>query len=137
MKELERRRIATQATLDDFRDRQFDWQGDVCAHLFRRHMIEMGHEMPDMPEFDSPRSAIRAMKKLGWSNVQEMIDSMLDPIPPSMMLLGDIATVEGDGGLDAILICAGPLKVFGWREDHTKLVVIDIGMDQIKRAWRA
>src|SRR3546814_17660492 len=62
------------------------------------------------------------LKERGWASVSDMLDSILVRIPPAMMQLGDVATVEGDQGLDALFVCAGPNRLFGWREDEAGAV---------------
>lgn len=135
--ELATRQQATQATLDRFRGKTFDWSaGITCVHLARTHLRNMGHRPPGLPRFRSALAAKKAMKERGWASVSDMLDSMLPRIAPAQMLLGDLAVVEGDAGMDSIMVCAGPLRVFGWREDHPGLVVLGVTMDEISGAWR-
>ena len=130
------RRDATQRTLNRFRGIDFDWSGVTCVHLAHAHLSEMGHEVPDIPQFDTALGAARAMRERGWDSVGDMLDSMLPRIAPASMLLGDLALIKGAGGLDAIFTCAGPLKVFGWREDAPDLVVLDVSFGELEGAWR-
>lgn len=135
--ELERRKQATEATLARYRDKAFDWStGVTCVHLARAHLRNMGHRPPSLPRFRSALAAKKAMKERGWSSVSAMLDSMLERIPPARMLLGDLAVLEGDAGLDSIVICAGPQRLFGWREDQPGLVVLGVTMDEVSGAWR-
>lgn len=135
--ELERRRVATEATLSRYRAKQFDWaKGVTCVHLARAQMRAMGHHPPSIPRFRSPLAATRALQQRGWESVTAMLDTLLPRIAPAHMLLGDLAAVPGEGGLDAIFVCAGPLKLFGWREDAPGLVVLDVDLRQITAAWR-
>lgn len=135
--ELERRRVATEKTLKRYRGKVFDWsKGITCVHLARVHLRNMGHKPETLPRFRSALSAKKALKERGWSSVADMLDSMMPRIAPAQMLLGDFAIVPGDAGLDAIFVCAGPLKVFGWREDHPKMVLLDIDLNELTGAWR-
>lgn len=135
--ELERRRVATEKTLKRFRGKVFAWKTGVhCVRLFHQHLKNMGHKPPSLPRVRSPLGAKRALKERGWESVEAMLDSMLERIAPAEMMLGDVAIVPGDAGLDAIFVCAGPLKVFGWREDAPALVLLDIGLDELTGAWR-
>lgn len=135
--ELERRRVATEKTLDRYRGKVFDWsKGVTCVHLARFHLRNMGHKPETLPRFRSALGAKKALKERGWSSVADMLDSMMPRIAPAQMVLGDLAIVPGDAGLDSIFICAGPLKVFGWREDRPDLVVLDVGLDELTGAWR-
>lgn len=134
------RRIATQLTLDAWRGRPFDWDSTrdgTCVHLLAAHLTNMGHDVPEIPPFDTMREAIRALHDHGWENLTEMMDDLLPRRPsPAFMRLGDVALAPGDGPLDAIFICAGPLKVFGWREGFDELVVQDVGLDRLIGAWQ-
>lgn len=137
MIELERRRVATKKTLRRFRGKVFNWRaGITCVHLARFHMRAMGHKPETMPRIRSALAAQRALKQRGWESVGHMLDSMLPRIAPAQMMMGDLAMVPGEGGLDALFVCAGPLKLFGWREDAPALVLLDIGMGEVAGAWR-
>ena len=133
---LIQRRDATTRTLNRFRGVNFDWSGVTCAHLAHAHLSEMGHDVPNIPQFDTALGAARALQSLGWDSVSDMLDSLLPRIAPASMLLGDLALIKGAGGLDAIFICAGPLKVFGWRDDTPELVLLDVSLDELQGAWR-
>lgn len=138
--ELDRRREATQATLDKFRGLPFDWQeGRHCVRMAHYHLRQMGWrspKLPTIPRVRSPLAAKKALKDKGFDSVTEWLDSILERIPPAMMLLGDIAVVEGVGGLDAVFVCAGPRRMFGWREDQPGAVVLEVGLDEVQGAWR-
>lgn len=95
----------------------------------------MGHEPPDIPPFDSAASALRALRSLGWNNLTDMLNDMLEPIPAARMILGDVGVVPGDG-MEAIFICAGPLKYLGWLDGHDALVLLDMSPGQLTGAWR-
>lgn len=133
---LVRRRNATQRTLNRYRGADFDWSSLTCVHLAHYHLSEMGHVLPSIPDFDSAIGAARALQERGWSSVADMLDEYLPRIAPASMLLGDLALIKGAGGLDAIFVCAGPLKVFGWREDAPDLVVLDVSFGDLEGAWR-
>lgn len=141
MIEMIRRRDGTQKTLDEWRGRRFDWDSrasGTCAHLLAAHMRNMGHNPPEVPAFDSIRGAVKALKSLGWGNLEQMLDDLL-PRRQSIafMRLGDVALGPGDGPLDAVFICAGPLKVFGWHETRDDLVIMDVALNNIIGAWAA
>lgn len=135
---LERRRRATQATLDRFRGKTFDWRtGVTCVHLARFHLIKSGRRPPQLPRIRSELAARRALKQRGWTNVAEMLDGIgLERIAPAAMLLGDLAVAGSDDGIGAIFVCAGPHKLLGWREDAPELVRLDVTLDQLDGAWR-
>lgn len=134
--EMEWRRTATEATLARYRNKAFDWStGVTCIHMAWAQLRKMGHRPPTLPRFRSPLAARRALAAAGHDSVAGMLDSLLPRIAPAQMMLGDLAALPGDAGMDAIVICAGPQRVFGWREDQDCLVVLGVRMDEIAGAW--
>ncbi|WP_126172853.1 DUF6950 family protein [Altericroceibacterium xinjiangense] len=137
MNELVRRQAATQMTMARYRGKAADWRtGITCLHLARFHLKQMGHKVPTIPRIRSEFAAVREMKKRGWSNVAEMLDATLLRITPAQMLMGDLAVVRSTDGIGAILVCAGPRKLLGWREDAPEMVTLDVTLDQLDGAWR-
>ena len=138
MPEMVRRQTATQATMDRFRPKVFDWKtGVTCVHMARFHMKGMGHRVPTVPRIRSALAAKRALLSNGWDWVEAMLDSMLPRIAPAAMRLGDLATVPGEDGMDCILICAGPQAVMGWHPETGAFVVYEGGIGELSAAWRA
>lgn len=139
MKSLVERQAATQATLHQFRGKVFSWKaGITCVHMARFHLQQLGHRPPALPGLGSALAAKRALQKRGWASCADMLDAQdqLERIPPAMMLMGDLAVLPSDDGLDAIVVCAGPMKVFCWREDAGALVVLDVEFSEMTGAWR-
>lgn len=134
--ELECRRIATKTTLATMRGNVASFEGESCLHFAHAHLIALGHDLPEIPAFNSARGAAKAMKTRGWASVEDMLDQYLDRIEPAQMLLGDIATTEGEGGLASILICAGPHKLMGWLPERQGFALFDGGLDEVTGAWR-
>lgn len=136
--DLLRRKAATEATLARYRGKAFDWsKGITCVHLARCQLRKMGHQPPTLPRFRSLLGAKQALQERGWETVEDMLTEILGPpIPPAMMLLGDLAVAPSEEGLGSIMVCAGPLKFLGWREDAPELVMLDVSLDQFSGAWR-
>lgn len=152
--ELEWRRSATQATRDRFYGAAFDWAAGMhCVKLAAVHLRNMGHRPPALPKVTSPEAAHRALAARGWDSVAAMLDSLLERIPPAMMLPGDLAVVDGDEGFESVLVYLGPRKLMGWlprgleavfevAEDGTPLrttegvVIFAAGLGEVKAAWR-
>ncbi|WP_394658418.1 DUF6950 family protein [uncultured Novosphingobium sp.] len=132
MSDLERRRVALEATLAKYRARKLDYATADCIRMVRFHLLQMGHKPPALPRYRSAIGARRAALKVG--GLVAAFDAILPRIPYSRMLPGDIAVLEGTDGLDAAVICLGH-KVYGWHQDSDEpanLVALDI-----KAAWRA
>ena len=86
-----------------------------------------------------------------------MLDSIksIRRVAPAMMLMGDLATIKGGIGktdeeatedqrtaaialaeVGAVVVCMGPHKVLGWREDADRMVVLDVSFSDFQAAWR-
>ena len=137
MSELVRRARATEKTLAKYRFRPFDWRGATCIHLARTQMRNMGHRPPPIPRFWSIIGARRALADRGLECVADLLDQIgLPRIPPGMMLVGDLAAVPGQAGMDAIFVNAGG-KLLGWREDHDGgIVPVADALPHVTAAWR-
>lgn len=131
MNELERRRIATEATLAKYRGRTLDYVNADCVRMVRFHLLQMGHKPPALPRYQSIIGARRALLKAG--GLVATFDAILPRIPHARMMLGDVAVLEGEGGMDAAVICLGH-KVMGWHEESDKMV--NLVPLEIKAAWR-
>lgn len=137
MTDMKVRRAATQKTIDRYRGKAFDWgKGVTCVHMARVHLRNMGHKVPAIPRFRSAFGAKAALVDRGWGDCCEMLDSMLPRIAPAYATLGDLIAVEGEAGIDALFICAGPRRFFGWREDCESAVMLEIDLNDCKGAWR-
>lgn len=136
--EMERRRAATQATLDRYRGKAFDWStGITCVHLAWCQLRKMGHRPPGLPRVRSALAARRALQARGWSSVADLLDSVLPRIAPARMLLGDLAVTPSEEGMGSVMVCVGPRMLMGWREDLPELVMLDVSPAELAGAWRA
>jgi hypothetical protein len=138
--EMERRRLATEATLARYRSKTFSWaEGRTCIHLAWCQLRNMGHRPPTLPRFRSALMAKRALAERGWESVSEMLEEVLGPdnrIAPAQMRLGDLAAFEGDAGLESLRVCCARDAYAGWSEGHDRLVVIGAKAETVKAAWR-
>jgi hypothetical protein len=135
---MERRRLATLATVERYKGKAFSWSSGVtCVHLCRQHLRNMGHQPPSLPRFRRALAAKKALKERGWRDVAAMLDSFLPRIAPAQMLLGDIAILPGEAGLQGIVIdVGGPRRVFGWAEEYPDPKMIEPNRGAILGAWR-
>lgn len=135
MSDLIRRQVATEATMNRFGKKKFEWaKRSTCIHMVRFHLIKMGHKPPPIPDIRSLLGAKRALKERGAENVGQLIDQLLPAIPPAAMLLGDVAMLQDGAGIGALVVNVGG-KVMGWHDDQPRMVVMDALL--IERAWRA
>ena len=136
--EMVRRQAATQATMARYRNKVADWRtGVTCVHLCRYHLKQMGVKVPTMPRIRSEFAAVRELKRRGWRNVADLLDSMLPRIPPAAMVMGDLAVMRSEDGIGSIMVCAGGNRLIGWREDQPKMVTLGIRLDELDGSWRA
>ena len=130
------RREATQATMDKYRDRPFDWPTrSTCLHMAAFHLRQLGHSPPPVPRVRSLLGAKRALAKRGWADAGEMLAGIgLVEIAPARMVIGDLAVLMSDAdNIGAITISVGG-KVMGWHEDAAGMVNIE--PLRIERAFR-
>src|SRR3546814_16877565 len=68
---LERRRIATQATVDRFKDEPFAWGRFDCGKMVAFHLRKMGKPIAHakVGSYSDALGAARAMKRLGFDNL--------------------------------------------------------------------
>lgn len=136
---LAERRDITSRTIEKYRFEALSFERQVtCLHLFRDHLIGMGHKPPEIPAFKSVRGAAKAMKAAGFANLAAIADRVLPlaRIAPAAMLVGDIGLLPGEP-FEAIVIWAGG-KMFGWHDsDLSRLSVItEVPMTEFIAAWR-
>lgn len=131
MIDLEARRVATEATLAKYRGRALDYVSADCIRMVRYHLLQLGHRPPALPRYRSAIGARRAYLKAG--GLVAAFDAILPRIPHARMMLGDIAVLDGDGEMDAAVICVGH-KVAGWHVESDRLE--NLVPLQVKAAWR-
>lgn len=137
MSDLLKRRDTTQATLDHFASKAFDWRtGATCVHLVRKQMVGMGHKPPPMKAFRSALTAKRALQSKGWVSLAEMMDSLLDAIPPSRAILGDIVEMPSEDEIfGALAVVMGNGRIMGYLGDTDLLTIAQPTVTPIA-AWR-
>ncbi|MBB3035372.1 DUF6950 family protein [Alteriqipengyuania lutimaris] len=122
--------------------RPFDWCGASCIHLAREQGIAMGHDLPPVPNFRTPRGAVRALRKMGAENTLDLLDRYFERWPsPAFTRLGDLVALPGaseHGVLDAIGIVDGRGSVFAWHAatQFEKLEPILLAGLHLKAGWK-
>ena len=137
MSALLKRREVTQATLDYFASKAFDWHaGATCVHLVRKQIVGMGHKPPPMKAFRSALTAKRALASKGWKDLAEMMDSLLIPIAPARAIIGDIVEMPSDDDtFGALAVVMGNGRIMGYLGD-TDLLTIAQPLVVPLAAWR-
>ena len=131
MNEMLRRQQALEKTLAKYRDKAIDFKTVDCVRAARFHLIQMGHKPPPMPRYQSLIGARRAAEQAG--GLEALLDGLLPRIAPAAMWLGDIALLEGEGGIDAVMFNVGG-KLAGWHESAERMV--NVTALAVKGAWR-
>lgn len=135
---MERRRVGTEKTLVRYRARPFDWTtAATCIHLARAQARHLGHRPPAIPRFRSAIGARTALKAAGHLTLEALLDSLFERIAPARMLLGDLATLPGEGPFPAVMIFDGGAKLLGWHDaDPSGIKPVSRAMGDVQGAWR-
>lgn len=136
--ELERRVAITQATLDAWKGRAFNWKKNShCIRMAADHLRRMGYTPPlsKAGPFNSALGATRALKRMNIASVAEAVDLMgLPAIQPAAAWVGDIVELPGEAPFSALTIALGNGRVLGFHEDAEGAIVLQ--PIQYVRAWR-
>ena len=88
----------TQATIDAYFQKPFEWGTCDCAHLATDHLAQFGYatRLKEAGNYRTEFCAIRALKRLGYHDLADIGDAMgLERIPPAMALAGDVVGLPG------------------------------------------
>lgn len=112
-----------------------------CAKLVRALLTSMGHsKLPKPKPYKNALGAKRELTRLGFANLEAMMDTLLKRIAPAAMLIGDVALIEADpedaAGEETLIVSLGN-KYWGWHPDQFELAVLVIDPTNIKAAWRS
>jgi hypothetical protein len=137
MSDILKRREVTQATLDHFATKPFDWRtGATCVHLVRKQLVGMGHKPPPMKAFRSALTAKRALQSKGWANLADMMSSLLTMVPPARAIIGDIVEMPSeDDTFGALAVMMGNGRIMGYLGE-TDLLTIAQPLVVPLSAWR-
>ena len=134
---LQRRVVATQTLLDEWKGRPLDWKaGHHCARMACDHLRRLGYKPPlaRAGHFTSPLGARRALKRLGVTTLGEAVDLVgLRRIPPAAAIVGDLVEIPGEES-GCLTVALGNGRVLGWHEDAEGAVVLQ--PVEYVSAWR-
>jgi hypothetical protein len=137
MSAILKRREVTQATLDHFASKPFDWRsGATCVHLVRKQLVGMGHRPPPMKAFRSALTAKKALQSKGWADLAEMMGSLLTSVAPARAIIGDIVEMPSDDDtFGALAVVMGNGRIMGYLGE-TDLLTIAQPLVVPLAAWR-
>ncbi|AYJ87675.1 hypothetical protein D3Y57_19270 [Sphingomonas paeninsulae] len=135
---LERRKIATEATMARFVGKEFRWGSADCAKLAAFHLRQLGVKVgiAKAGKWTTALGAKAALKRMGVKSLSELADKHLAEIAPAAALPGDIMIMPGDNDFEGLAIVLGNGAVLGWHEEAEGCAVLRITYEQT-RAWRA
>lgn len=138
--ELERRKLAIDATRARFEGRPHKYGKVDCAKVAAFHMRQFGHR-PSFAKAGTYRNAFgaaRALRRTGHPGIAEwLIAGGADEISGSLALPGDLMVFEAQGdGLDATTIVLGNGAVLGFHDDAMEDGLLVIRLSLIGRAFR-
>ncbi|RYG79531.1 hypothetical protein EON77_08975, partial [bacterium] len=132
MVDLVARVAATEKVVARFRNRPFGWDTRrTCIHLARAQARALGHHLPQIPDFRSPRGARTALRAQGCETLDQLLDKLFPRIAPLAAWVGDLVIMAGGDEFDGIGIVAGG-KILGYHEDHLAaglVNVVPVGLD--------
>lgn len=126
--------LKTQETRDAFAGRNFAYGKADCLAMVHSHLVRFGYGLPVLPRYRGAKGARQALWSQGAESLIDLVTRYLEPVPPAMMLPGDILAAEGKP-FDSLAIHSGQM-LFGWCEGHAQLVNFAIDPSGVQRAWR-
>lgn len=129
MENMTARIAATQKTVDKWRGKPFKWGKVDCGLMAADHVKRFGHypKIRKAGKWNSPLGAVKALKRIGFSNFEEMIDDLdLERINGAQAIEGDVALIEAEHDLGCICICTGPNQWLALHEDAEGFTFVEI-----------
>lgn len=116
---LEIRRAATQATVDHFNDHPFEWGRYDCARMIAFHLRRLGRPVAHAKagSYSDALGAKRALRRLGYESMGDLMRARFEEIAPASCLLGDVIEFKADNPLGALGIALGNNAVYCYSEE--------------------
>lgn len=137
MTDATKRADATQRTLNEWKDRPFEWGKADCAKMASSHLRRFGHnpKIAKAGSYHSPLTAKAALKRYGHASLEAAIDAVgLERIGPAFSNVGDLALIEADHPMGCLCVCIGPNQWLALHEDVEGFTIISIL--EFITAWR-
>lgn len=138
--DLERRKLAIEATRDHFVGKPFEWGRVDCAKVAAYHLRKMG-KRPSFAKAGSYNTALgakRALARSGYASLKDALTQMgLLEIPPAAALPGDIMIHDAQlDGFEAMQIIVGNAAVFSFYEDRLDEGLLVVRLARLGRVFR-
>lgn len=135
---IARQQIAT-AAIQRFRHVPFAWGKNDCVRLAAFVLRQRGHrpQLGKAGTYASERTALRALKRAGFSDLAEALDALgLMRIAPAAALPCDVVMIPGEGSFGgALQIAVGNGRTLGYHQDVAGADILQ-PLEYIA-AWRA
>ncbi|MGV3481488.1 MAG: DUF6950 family protein [Sphingobium sp.] len=138
MNPLQRRKKATQATMDRFAGKAFAFGSVDCAKMAAFHLKQLGVKvrLSRAGQYGSAAGAAGALRRLGFATLVEAVDGTCRRLPsPAYAMIGDLVSFPSDHAIGALGIVLGNGNMLAFHEDHDGPVVMTMG--RIDIAWAA
>lgn len=137
--EAELRRLAAQATLDEFKDKPFRLGERDCVRMAAAHLRRLGYQvkLPPKGAYRTVRTARKALADRGFADLCAAVDAHgLERIPPAAAVVGDIIACPGANELGpALHVALGNGRTVAYHEDLVGAGVLQ-PLEYVA-AWRA
>lgn len=131
--------------LDEWQGKPFEWRVRDCAAMVRKMREYVGKPIDlDLPQYASEKSALRALKKVGYDSLEAACDALLGEAleTPLFANEGDIMLAPADGAWDGALAVkvSAERVLLAWGEplvfEPTGFVDPKTGKAMTTKAWR-
>jgi len=131
-----RRERATEATKEEFFGTKFKYGRNDCAQVARKHAIRCGcaFNSSEGGNYSTPLGAKRALTRMGYENLRDLMDKNYEVIAPARALPGDIIELEGDEVIGTLVVYLGNQKALSFHETQDAMCIVQIL--EPARAWR-
>ena len=114
--DLLKRMYATQATVDQFKEKAFDWGTYDCGQLVVAHAANCGRKIV-VPPYGDKVGAARSLREAGWGTLHNAMDVLFTPIEPASAIMGDFVELPGGDGFSCLTVAVGNGRVLGFHAD--------------------
>lgn len=125
MNPLLTRKLAVEATMARFDDRELDYGRDDCVRMAAFHCRRMKRPVSLMKagSYRSLRGSLQALKRAGFDDLPSGVDGQgLMRIPPAAAWMGDLLGLQGPDGWIALFIAIGNGRGFGFVQLGERIV---------------
>lgn len=141
---MARRALAAEACITRFADRPYEPGKRDCTLMARHCLHKLGLKVPFAKgiRYESELGGVRALKKAGFSNLVDAVDSLgLPRIGPASALPADLVALPTDHTLGSLAVCIGPASWLAYAEDFegaTRIENVSQFLEDAKGpvAWR-